>query len=77
MITEFKVSGMHCDSCKNLIEEEVGEMSGVRSVRVDLPGKQAIVDYDEEAVSPKMLIQQIAELGYQAEVALSISKGRK
>ena len=69
MLTEFTVRGMHCISCKNLIEEDLGELPGVHAVNVDLPGGRARVEYDEKAVTPNTMIKKIAELGYQAEVA--------
>jgi copper chaperone CopZ len=67
MVTEFKVAGMHCISCKNLIEEDLGEMPGVRAISVDLPGGRARVDFNEQQITINQLIEKIAELGYQAE----------
>jgi copper chaperone CopZ len=74
MQTEFTVKGMHCVSCKNLIEEDLGEMPGVRGVLVDLNGGRAHIDYDEQTVTPKLLMQKIGELGYHAEVAAATGK---
>ena len=68
MHTDLIVRGMHCMSCKNLIEEDLGDLPGVKSVLVDLYGGRAHVEYDEELVTPKILVQQITELGYQAEI---------
>ncbi len=69
MQTELKVNGMHCMSCKNLIEEEIAEVPGVQSVRVDLAGARAALEYDETQVALATLIDKTKALGYQAEAA--------
>lgn len=70
MVTELKVKGMHCMSCKHLIEEDLADLPGVRSVSVDLAGGRARVDYDEQQVKTETLIEKITALGYQAEPAI-------
>jgi copper chaperone CopZ len=67
MLTELKVRGMHCMSCKNLIEEDLAELPGVATISVDLAGERAQIDYDPTQIELTTLINKISELGYQAE----------
>ncbi|MEW6737107.1 MAG: heavy metal-associated domain-containing protein [Acidobacteriota bacterium] len=69
MLTNFAVKGMHCLSCKSLIEEELSELPGVHKIGVDFAAGRAWVDYDEQTVKPEMIVEKISQLGYRAEVA--------
>jgi copper chaperone CopZ len=57
---------MHCMSCKHLIEEDLSDMPGVKSVSVDFPAGHAQIEYDENQVQLEKLKEKIVELGYQA-----------
>lgn len=41
------IRGMHCPSCKTLIEDVAGDTPGVNSCAVDEKTGQATIDYDE------------------------------
>jgi copper chaperone len=61
------VEGMSCGHCKVAISDEVGQVSGVESVDVDLETKHVQVrgtDVDEAAV-----VDAIDEAGYEAVAA--------
>jgi copper chaperone len=63
----FLVEGMSCGHCKVAISDEVGQVSGVESVEVDLETKHVQVrgtDVDEAAV-----VDAIDEAGYEAVAA--------
>ena len=52
-IQAFKVKGMHCTSCEKLLQMDIGEISGVKSVKAD--HRKGIVEvegsgFDESAV---------------------------
>ncbi len=64
MKKEFKILGMHCDSCKSLIENELKDK--VNKVKVDLSVKTVTVDFDEKKISEKEIIKSIEGLGYNA-----------
>lgn len=58
----YTVTGMTCGHCAASVEEEVGELAGVTTVRVDLAGGRLAVtgsDFTDEAVSAA-----VAEAGY-------------
>ena len=60
----INVKGMHCNSCKLLIEDAVSEIKGVESVKADFNAGKVIVRYTDEKISPKIKIA-IEKEGYQ------------
>ncbi len=59
----YTVSGMTCDHCVRSVEEEVGEVAGVRSADVELASGRLTVagdDFSDEAVR-----DAVAEAGYR------------
>ena len=59
----YTVSGMTCDHCVRSVEEEVGEVAGVRSVDVELASARLTVvgdDFSDAAVR-----DAVAEAGYR------------
>ena len=42
------VPGIGCNGCVNAIEGELGEMSGVQSVKADLDSKQVVVEWNSD-----------------------------
>jgi len=41
-----KVPDIGCNGCVNAIENELGEMNGVQSVKADLDSKQVVVEWN-------------------------------
>lgn len=60
--TKFKIQGMHCASCKALIEEVCQEALGVSSCDVDLETEIATVTHSEET-DMNALQEEIKGLG--------------
>jgi copper chaperone len=59
----YTVTGMTCEHCVRSVEEEVGEVAGVRTVDVELASGLLTVsgeDFSDEAVRGA-----VAEAGYQ------------
>jgi copper chaperone len=59
----YTVTGMTCEHCVRSVEEEVGEVAGVRAVEVELASGLLTVsgeDFSDEAVRGA-----VAEAGYQ------------
>ncbi len=59
----FPIVGMHCASCKNLIQSEVSEIDGVKNVVVNYATEKMSVEYDESKVTIDQLKETIASLG--------------
>jgi len=58
----FKVGGMHCEHCKNRVEEVVNDITGV-SGRVNLKKGELTVFYAED-VSDEVIKSKIERAGY-------------
>lgn len=65
----YLVTGMHCQSCVELIEEEVNDLDGVDTVKVDLETDRASVRFDPERVDDKKVVDAIRNAGYDASPA--------
>lgn len=44
----LNVEGMSCAHCERAVKNAVGELEGVESVIVDLPGKTVEIEYDSD-----------------------------
>lgn len=66
--TVFKVRGMHCASCARSVEVNIGKLSGIQSVSVNLAGESAAISFDADAISQKQIISAINKLGFRASL---------
>lgn len=53
-----------CNHCKQTVEQEVGALSGVQAVSVDVPTKQVSVTFDPAATSRGQIESTLDEAGY-------------
>jgi copper chaperone len=60
----YSVPGIHCGHCERAVKEEVGAVSGVASVDVDLEAK--LVKVTGEPLDDAAVRAAIAEAGYEA-----------
>lgn len=60
--TKLAITGMHCASCKALIEDVCAEVPGVRSCTVDFEAGTASVEHDDSC-NPDVLVTEIKNLG--------------
>lgn len=60
----FKLKGMHCASCANIIERTLKKMDGVEEVSVNYGNESAKITFDESKVSLESLSRKIEPLGY-------------
>lgn len=63
MTRKILIEGMSCGHCVNHVKEALSEISGVKSVRVDLAGKNAVVELAHE-VADETFKAAIDEAGY-------------
>lgn len=67
-VTNLKIAGMHCPSCKTLIEEVCTDVPGVRSCTVDVNAGSASVEHDD-SLNPAAIVEEIRSLGdYTASI---------
>lgn len=60
----FQVPGMTCGHCKASVEIELGKLSGVTAVRVNLESKA--VEVDSEGVNWDQIAAAVDEAGFEA-----------
>ena len=59
----FPIVGMHCASCKVLIEDVVSELDGVEKVMVNFATEKMTVEYDETKTTIDDLKKTVASAG--------------
>ena len=62
MTSTLKIAGMHCASCKMLIEEVCRETHGVAACDVDFEKGAAVIEHDG-TLDTDILIKEISGLG--------------
>jgi copper chaperone len=55
---------MSCGHCVASIEQEVGAVPGVESVKADLPTKQVTISFDPARVAVPRIEEALDEAGY-------------
>ncbi|MBR9678874.1 MAG: hypothetical protein GON13_01255 [Nanoarchaeota archaeon] len=63
---KIQVEGMHCNSCKKIIEQAVNELDGIQNINIDYVTQKGTVKYDEQKTSFKKIITKIEQAGYTA-----------
>lgn len=53
-----------CEHCQHAIEGAVGEMPGVKNVKVDIPTKKVYIDYDPQQVTVEKIEEVLDDVGY-------------
>lgn len=61
----LSVSGMTCEHCVRAVKQEVGEISGVTQVDVELGTPSTVSVQSTEAISHQDLVAAIDEAGYE------------
>lgn len=66
---KIKVNGMHCDNCKNAVEQAVKAIPGVKQARADLDKKELeYQEYDaEKPIALDIIMDAIRDLGFEPE----------
>lgn len=60
--TKFKLTGLHCASCKGLIEDVAREVAGVESATVD-PETSTLTIEQDGSFNPELVMKEIRGLG--------------
>lgn len=60
------IDGMHCTSCAFNIDGELEDMEGVNKASTNYAKSETIVEFDEDRVLEKQLVDAISKLGYTA-----------
>jgi len=63
-MAEFKVSGMHCNSCVSLVKMNLEDLDGVSKIDADEKGNVK-VNFDEIKADVKEIVKKIELDGYK------------
>lgn len=59
----FTISGMHCNSCAQLIEKKL--KNDVNKISVSYANGKAVIEYDESKITEKRIKEKIKKLGFE------------
>lgn len=65
---KLKIIGIHCKSCKELIESEIGVLRGVKDIALNVKTSKAIIEYNNQQISEHEIIKEIENLNYEVKV---------
>jgi copper chaperone len=63
-ILQLTVTGMTCGGCEAAVKRALGQVDGVEDVNASHAANLVGVTFDRDKVTPAMLKEKIAELGY-------------
>ena len=66
--TELDVFGMTCAACSTRIEKVLNKQQGVKYATVNLTTETASIEFNPELTDPKLLIDKIQNVGYDAKL---------
>lgn len=64
----YTAPDISCEHCQRSIEQAVGALPGVQSVRVEIPSKKVDVSFDPAQVTPAQIEATLDEEGYPVQV---------
>ncbi|MFH0804003.1 MAG: heavy metal translocating P-type ATPase [Candidatus Zambryskibacteria bacterium] len=64
----YKIHGMHCASCVATIERVLSKNVGIRSASVNFATESALVEFDENVISPADFAKVVKEAGYHLDI---------
>jgi len=67
----LKISGMHCAGCAGGIEKGLLKLAGVEKVQVNFATATSAVEFLSNQTDEEHILNEIAELGYQAAIGES------
>lgn len=67
----YTVPAISCGHCTHTIENEVGELKGVQSVKAEIDTKKVTITFDAPA-SEQSIKALLAEINYPAEGLITI-----
>lgn len=68
---KLKIEGMHCSSCAMNIDFDLEDLEGIKTAKTNYARQESEVEYDEEKVKIKDIIESIGKTGYKAQPLIS------
>ncbi len=60
----LKIEGMHCDACKNRLENALNRKEDIKKATVDLEKNQATIEF--ENITKEQIEEYINDLGFKS-----------
>jgi len=60
----FKVVGMYCSSCKPIVEKQLKDEKGVKSIDINYITDSVIIDYDPLLITKEQIKNKLGKSGY-------------
>ena len=73
---ELRAEGMHCTSCRLLIDETVEDLDGVERCTTDVRRGRVVVTYEPGRITPESIAAAITDAGYPARITTTTSEPR-
>lgn len=64
MKKNIPIIGMACAACAANVERRLRSLDGVREVSVSLPTRKAVVDWDEQVITPEDMKRELNAIGF-------------
>ena len=74
---KIQIEGIHCKSCKTLIETEIDVLKGVNMVEVDYISGEAWIEFDDDMVGKGKIFEEIEKLDYKVIDPQEIKETKK
>lgn len=74
---KVQIEGIHCKSCKTLIETEVDVLEGVKDINVDYQTGECQIEFDDQKISQNKIFEAIEKLNYKVAEKETVQKIKK
>uniref|UniRef100_A0A4W6DFL8 Copper-transporting ATPase 2 n=1 Tax=Lates calcarifer TaxID=8187 RepID=A0A4W6DFL8_LATCA len=71
LAVQVRVDGMHCQSCVQSIEGQIGELPGVSYIQVSLQDRAALIVFQPLLVTQQELRDKIEDMGFDTDISTS------
>ena len=73
-IIDITINGMTCASCSASIDDNIGKLNGIKSIKVNLITGKAIIEYNTSKINTREILGRIKNLGFDAFLTKDDSK---
>ncbi len=62
----FKIEGMSCSSCANIIDKKINSLDGIINAHINIATEKGQVEYDSREIDVHAIVQAVEDAGYKA-----------
>jgi copper chaperone len=63
--TSFKIIGMYCVTCKPIVEKQLKNKNGVKSINIDYMTDSVIIEFDPSVMTKEEIKNRLDKSGYK------------